>query len=209
MIAVQTKATLTAATGAVAKKQPRHPGQRDDEADYHPAGWDHVIAAWTVACAENSAECNLAQRPTTPRLPDPTFSFIHYRRPSCPPRSDSENLKPARTIRPSIRGSSGCPITFDPFSGAKNAIAFKGSQTHFGNREAGRFAGGRLGQESTKVTISDVHDPDDNLRTVTIDLSPFGGQPSAPMAEQGKAFRDDLRLTNDFAGHEIAEDSCS
>ncbi len=191
MIAVQTKATLTAATGTVAKSGPAGVG-RDDEADYHPAGWDHVIAAWTVACAENSAECNLALADDA-ALPNPTFSFIHYTSPVVPGaiQLNGENLKAGKDYFATVdTGEQRLLITFDrKFSGAKNTIAFKGSPNTTFPEIAKPVVSPTAGweQESTKVTISaDVHDPDDNLRTVTIDLSPLGGPAEAPMAEQGK-----------------------
>ena len=152
-----------------------------------------MIAAWTVAGAENSAGVQ-PRWPTIAALPNPTFSFIHYTSPVVPTaiQLNGENLKAGKDYFATVdgRGEQRLLITFDrKFSGAKNAIAFKGSPNTTFPEIAKPVVSPAAGweQESTKVTISaDVHDPDDNLRTVTIDLSPFGGPAESPMAEQGK-----------------------
>jgi hypothetical protein len=75
MVAVQTRCKLTATTGKVVEKGPAGAG-RSDEAPYSPAGWNHVYAAWSVACADNAAACNLAVAEGS--LPKPTFCFTGY-----------------------------------------------------------------------------------------------------------------------------------
>jgi hypothetical protein len=76
MVAVQTTSKLTATVGNVLERGPAGAG-RTDEATYSPAGWDHVYAIWTVACAANAAACNLAVGEGAV-LPNPTFCFTGY-----------------------------------------------------------------------------------------------------------------------------------
>jgi hypothetical protein len=48
------KTKLTAISGSVVAKGPRHAGL-EGEADYKPAGWNHVYGRWTLSAAVNGA----------------------------------------------------------------------------------------------------------------------------------------------------------
>ncbi len=189
MVTVQTKCKLTAALGSVAQSGPAGAG-REDEAPYTPAGWDHVYAAWTVASTANAAQCNLAVADGA--LPNPTFCFTGYTSPKVPDvlTLNDGALKDGKGYFASVdTDAKRLWVTFNrKFTGDKNAIAFKGSpNTTFPEiSKAGISPASGWEQEATKVTVSvDVNDPDNNLQTVTIDLSPLGGGEAVAMAGKG------------------------
>jgi hypothetical protein len=189
MVTVQTKCKLTATLGAVAQSGPAGAG-RDDEAPYAPAGWDHVYAAWTVATAANAAECNLAVADGA--LANPTFCFTGYTSPEAPKdlALNGAALKAGQDYFASTdTDGKRLWVTFNrKFTGDNSAIAFKGApNTTFPEISKPTIApASGWEEESTKVTVSvDVHDPQNNLQTVTIDLSPVGGGEAVAMAGKG------------------------
>lgn len=189
MVAIQSKCKLTATTGTVATSGPAGVG-RDDEAPYAPAGWNHVYAAWTVACVANAAECNLEVAEAA--LLNPTFCFTGYTNPQ-PPKTLSLNgaaLAAGQDCFVSVdKGEKQLWVTFNrKFEGAKNSIAFQGGpNTTFPEISKPTITPtSGWEEEITKVTVTaEVKDPDNNLKAVSIDLSPLGGPADAAMTGQG------------------------